>query len=293
MPLQSDGRWRYAASVVGAKRMTSEMANSDWSLDDIALDRVETERVRWHEELFLLLAGASFVETGSDLYTRNLVERFHDDADVSSWLTDHWQPEELQHGRALRAYVNRVWPEFDWQAAFAAFLADYSRSCTEEELERTHCLEMAARCVVEMGTATYYRAIRDLSVEPVLGRLVGFIQRDEVRHYKHFYRYFNKYNDIEHNSSRTVCGALARRLRNILPNDAECGLWYPFQARNPHASRKGPEFRRAVGRAKALVRRHYPAPMAIRMFLKPLALPPIVDRLSYGPARLAQRLLLR
>src|SRR6266478_7565579 len=161
-------RW---VSMAGAEQMTSEKASNDyWSLDDIAIDRIEIDCVRWQEELFLLLAGASFVETGSDLYTRNLVERFRGDAEVSSWLTKHWEPEELQHGRALRAYVNRVWPEFDWQAAFTAFLADYSRSCTAEELERTHYLEMAARCVVEMGTATYYRAIRDISDEPVLGR---------------------------------------------------------------------------------------------------------------------------
>ena len=274
--------------------MTSENANSDsWSLDDIPLDCVEIGRVRSQEELFLLLAGASFVETGSDLYTRNLVKQFHGDAEVSSWLTNHWEPEELQHGRALRAYVNRVWPEFDWQAAFAAFFADYSRGCTTEELEPTPCLEMAARCVVEMGTATYYRAIHALADEPVLGRLVGIIERDEVRHYKHFYRYFNKYNDIEHKNRAIVLGALVRRLREILQSDAECGLWYPFHARHGRAMRNGPEFRRAVARTRALVRRHYPAPMAIKMFLKPLALPRALNRLSYASAKLVQRLILR
>jgi hypothetical protein len=274
--------------------MTSENSNTDhWSPDDIPLDCVEIGRVRSQEELFLLLAGASFVEAGSDLYTRNLVEQFQGDAEVSSWLTNHWEPEELQHGRALRAYVNRVWPEFDWQATFSAFFADYSRGCTTEDLEPTRSLEMAARCVVEMGTATYYRAIHAFSDEPVLGRLVTFIQRDEVRHYEHFYRYFNKYNDVEHNNRAKVLGALARRLWEILQSDAECGLWYPFHSRHPHASRKGREFRRAVGRITTLVRRHYPAPMAIKMFLKPLALPPALNHLSYELAKLAQRLILR
>lgn len=274
--------------------MTSEYVNSDyWSLDDIPLDRVEIGRVRPQEELFLLLAGASFVETGSDLYTRNLLEQFHGDTEVSCWLTNHWEPEELQHGRALRAYVNCVWPEFDWQIAFAAFFADYSRGCTTEGLEPTPCLEMAARCVVEMGTATFYRAIHALSDEPVLGRLVGMIQRDEVRHYKHFYRYFSKYNDIEHKNRAAVLGALSRRLREILQSDAECGLWHPFHAQHARASRNGREFRRAVARTTALVRRYYPMPMAIKMFLKPLALPPALNRLSYAPVKLAQRLILR
>ena len=270
------------------------MTNNDrWSLDDIALDCVDIGRVRQSEELFLLLASASFIETGADLYTRNLVEQFHGDAEVSWWLTNRWEPEELQHGRALRAYVNHVWPEVDWQAAFAAFLADYSKGCTTDELEPTRGLEMAARCVVEMGTATFYGAICSLSDEPVLERLVGFIQQDEVRHYKHFFRYFKQDNELEHNTRATVFGALARRLLEIRRSDAECGLWHAYRARHPHASREGHEFRRAVTRTTGLVRRHYPAPMAIKMFLKPLALPPAVNRLSYHAAKVGQRLILR
>jgi hypothetical protein len=242
--------------------------------------------------LFLLLAGASFVETASDLYTRNMVGQFRDDAEVSRWLTHHWEPEELQHGRALRAYVNQVWPEFDWQQAFAGFLAEHSQSCTTEELERTPGLEMAARCVVEMGTATYYRALQTLSDEPVLVRLAGLIQRDEVRHYKHFHRYFNKYNRTERNGRAAVFGALARRLRVILRSDVERGSWYPYRFWNPHAPRDGREFRRAIARTTTLVRRSYPAPMAVRMLLKPLALPPTLNRLSCGTVMLAQRLIL-
>jgi hypothetical protein len=263
-----------------------------WSLDDLPLDCVEAERVRSREELFLLLAGASFAETASDLYTRNLVEQFHADREVSGWLAQQWEPQELQHGRALRAYVNRVWPEFDWQTAFAAFLAEHTQNCTDDELEPSPGLEMAARCVVEMGTATYYRAIQVISDEPVLRRLAGLIQRDEIRHYKHFYAYFNKYNKVENNSRSIVFGALARRLRVILRSDVERGSWYPYQARHAHASRDGRDFRRAIARTTALVRRNYPAPMAVKMLLKPLSLPPVLNRLGHGTVLLAQRLIL-
>jgi len=268
------------------------MDRGHWSLDDFSLERVDVECVRPHEELFLLLVGASFVETASDLYSRNLVEQFSGDSEVSSWLTRDWEPQELQHGRALRAYVNRVWPEFAWQDEFADFVAEHSRRCTAEELEPKPGLEMAARCVVEMGTSTYYAAIRSISDEPVLRRLVGTIQRDEVSHYKHFYRYFNKYNAVEHNSRAMVFGALARRLRVLLRSDVERGSWYPFRALHPGASRSGREFRRAVARTTALVRSHYPASMAIKMLLKPLALPPALNRLSHGTVKLAQRLIL-
>jgi hypothetical protein len=268
-------------------------AADHWSLEDLALDRIEIGRVRPREELFLLLAGASLVEAGSDLYTRNLVRHFHDDAEVCWWLTNRWEPEELQHGRALRAYVNHVWPEFDWDGAFAAFFAEYSRGCTTERLEPRRGLEMAARCMVEMGTATYYRAIHALADEPVLARLAGFIERDEVRHYKHFLRYFNKYSELEHNGRASVLGALVRRLLEMRRNDTECGAWHAFNTRYLRASRNAGEFRRSVARSKALVRRHYPAPMAIKMFLKPLALPPVVNRLTYPAAWLAQSLIMR
>jgi hypothetical protein len=264
-----------------------------WSLEDIPLHRVEVARVRPREELYLLLAGASFVESASDLYTRNLVAQFQRDPEISRWLSRRWEPEELQHGRALRAYVNRVWPEFAWEPAFAAFLAEHSQNCTTEELEPCPGLEMAARCVVEMATATYYRAIQILSDEPVLIHLAGWIQRDEVRHYKHFFRYFNEYNLTERNDRRQVFGALARRLQEILRSDVKRGSWYPYLARYPHARRNGHEFRRAIARTTALIRRHYPASMAIKMLLKPLALPPAVNRLSHGAVRLTQRLILR
>jgi hypothetical protein len=273
--------------------MTSESGNGEcWSIDDIALECIELDRVQPQEGLFLLLAGASFVETGADLYTRNLLEKFRGDAEVSRWLSEHWEREELQHGRALRAYVNRTWPQFDWQDAFDAFMGEYSRSCTTEELESSSCLELAGRCVVEMGTATYYRAIQAVSDEPVLKALLAHIQRDEVRHYKHFYRYFVRYNNAEHYSRATVFGALARRLWLTIRSDAECGLWYPYSALHPHAARQGPEFRLAVTRAKALLRANYPSPMAFKMLIKPLALPSVLKRLSYAPASLMQRLIL-
>lgn len=262
-----------------------------WMLDDIPQDRIDVASMRSNEQLFLLLAGASFVETGSDLYTGSLVSHFCDDAEVSDWLSSHWEPEELRHGRALRAYVNRVWPDFDWDTTFAEFIAEYSRICTPGDLEPSRCLEMAARCVVEMGTATYYRTIGSIAGEPVLARLTWLIQRDEVRHYKHFYGFFNRYRQIESTSRVRVAGALVRRLHEIAVSDVDCGLWHPFHARHAQLARRGCEFRDAVSAAADLLRRHYPTAMAVKMLLKPLSLPAAVSRWTMPPARLAQRLL--
>jgi hypothetical protein len=163
--------------------MTDSSRQSPWSLDDIDFDAIDPQRVRDDDAMFLLVCSASFVESGSDTYTGNLTERFGGDEEVVTWLRDHWEPEELQHGRALRAYVRHVWPEFDWDAAYADFFDDYSTLCTMEALEPTCVQELAARCIVEMGTTTYYQALNATGAEPVLRDLTWRIRCDEVRHY--------------------------------------------------------------------------------------------------------------
>ena len=47
--------------------------------------------------------------------------------------------------------------------------------------------EMIARCVVELGTSSFYSAIRDATAEPVLKEVAGRIAADEFRHYRLFY----------------------------------------------------------------------------------------------------------
>lgn len=107
-----------------------------WRIEDIDLNRIDRQRAAANEDLLLLLCASSFIESGSDLYTSNLSEFFNDDPEVSAWLNNAWEPEELQHGRALKAYIAHVWPEFDWDTAFANFFAEYSKTCSVEAFEK-------------------------------------------------------------------------------------------------------------------------------------------------------------
>ncbi|MGH6995076.1 MAG: hypothetical protein ACREES_05230, partial [Stellaceae bacterium] len=113
-----------------------------WSMEairygDIARDAVEDDAL-----LFQIVASASFIEITSDLYTENLVEYFRDDPELVDWLAHHWEPEELQHGAALKRYVEIAWPDFDWRRAYTGFFAEYSRCCSLEDLAPTRALEM-------------------------------------------------------------------------------------------------------------------------------------------------------
>ncbi|KGI76941.1 ferritin-like domain-containing protein [Oleiagrimonas soli] len=264
-----------------------------WKLEDIDFTRFDAEKARADEDLIYLICASSFIESGSDLYTKNLVEHYQGDEAVQTWLRDHWEHEELQHGRALATYVRHAWPDFDWDSAFADFFAEYGAVCTSEELESRRGLELAARCVVETGTASLYRAIHTQTEEPVLKQLTEYIKSDEVRHYSHFYKYFREYEARERNGRWRVMRALYRRLMEIRNEDGDIALRHVFAYRRPEVNDDPAAFKAASERVYGLVRKHLPAEMTVKMLLKPLNLPPRLNASLQTPlTRLTERFVL-
>ena len=268
--------------------MTESTRQPHWSLDDIDFDAIEVDLIRDDDALFLLVCSASFVESGSDTYTGNLVERFAGDEEIGHWLREHWEPEELQHGRALKAYVQHVWPGFDWEAAYADFFADYSRLCTMEGLEPTQGQEMAARCIVEMGTTTYYQALNAASAEPVLRDLAWRIRCDEVRHYKHFHAFFQKYRQSEQLGRRHVLAALVRRALELRSEDAAIAMrhvvgWHRRSKAAGSGAAALPSDTELRQQAYEVVGRHLPMDLAVKMAIKPLRLSPGLQRWLLRP----------
>ncbi len=265
-----------------------------WSLSEIAYHEIDCTSVRSNSSLFYLVAAASFVEIASDLYTQNLVQHYAADQEVTSWLEASWQHEEVQHGYALRRYVNTAWPEFPWDEAYQGFLAEYSTLCDLEHFEPTPGLEMVARCVIEMGTASFYRSMASFSTEPVLCDLATRIQADEVGHFKHFLRFFERYNERERQGRLRILRAIGHRLLEVRGDDADCALWHVIHTCHPTLTRDSPEFRRMFSSATQLVRRHFPSGMAVKMLTRPLNLPGVVARLIQPPlAQITQRVILR
>jgi hypothetical protein len=263
-----------------------------WTLDWIDFSRIQIDKVHDNDDLFYLLVSASFIESGSDTYTRNLVEHFDNHPEIADWLQSRWEPEELQHGRALRTYVQTVWPEFDWDSAYAAFFAEYSRLCTVEELEDDRALELVARCVVETGTSTYYQTLRDLTTEPVLVDLAERIRVDEVRHYKHFYHYFRQLNAERDLSRAQIFGALRRRLNELRTSDSDIALRHVWAFRHGPGEPDDVPFEQVCQRLYRRVGTRLPMEQAVKMLLKPLALPHRVEHLIERPlAHIARRVM--
>jgi hypothetical protein len=240
---------------------------------------IRHEAVAQTDGFFYLVASASLMESATDLYTENLIDYFAGDEEVTSWLEKYWLPEELQHGEALRRYVQATWPEFDWARARRGFVEEFKPFC-DIALEPTRSQEMASRCVVETGTASYYRTLSRASPDPVLAILTRHIAEDEVRHYKHFYRYFRKYRDLEAPGRAAILPALWRRLKMTGGDDSFIVLKHTYRAHHPGEPFDIKVYRRVRHECRRLVRDHFPHEMSVRMLLKPLGLGPRTQRLT-------------
>ena len=262
-----------------------------WTPEDIPFADVQREQIADDDFFFQILTASSFVEITTDLYTRNLIEYFDGDEEVRGWLESNWQHEELQHGAALRRYVNTVWPDFDWQRSYERFFEDYSRLCKPELLGPTRALEMAARCIVETGTSTLYSMLNRASPEPVLARLTACIRTDEAYHYKYFHHHFQRYLALEHPSRAAVLGALLGRVREINGEDGYYAFKHAFIGGHPGRRFRKRDYRAFGRRARSLAHRHYPYRMAANMGLKPLRLGRRTQRVAEPTVRGVMRLL--
>lgn len=265
--------------------MASQDAERHWTIEDLDFSRIALDKVRPDENLFYLVTSASFIESGSDLYTHNLVDFFQGDEEVTDWLSQHWELEELQHGKALRAYVRHVWPEFDWDTAYGNFLEEYATYCKVELLAPTRGLEMTARCVVETGTATYYRAMARCTDEPVLQDLATRIATDEVNHYKHFYRYYRRYREQEKLGRLRVMGTIGRRTLELKSEDADCAIRHVVRTRSPERADDTAYVQRLSADMNSTIRTHLSPGTTLKMLMRPLELPAKVQTVIQYPIR--------
>lgn len=263
-----------------------------WQIRDIDFDGIDFAAARTDETLLAIIAASSMIESASDVYTAMLVRYFSADREVGDWLAGQWEPEELQHGRVLRDYIERVWPSFDWEKTFKSFVDEYGNYCVIEELGPTPALEMASRCMVETGTATLYRAIHEYAREPVLRDIVHRIGEDEIRHFKHFYRFFKLYQEREQLSRYEVAKALLGRVAEVRRDDATCAFRHVFAGRFPESCGDNQRLQLWTQNAYSMVKKHFPYPLAAKMLLAPLDLPPRVKPWMAAPLACAVRVIM-
>jgi hypothetical protein len=258
-----------------------------WMLDDIPWERFDREAV--DPEIVPIVKAASLVEYNGAAYAAHLCLVFADDPEFQAAVR-RWGEEEVQHGRALGRWARLAEPGFDLEAAFARFQAGYRIDFTRSTSCRgSRSGEMIARCMVEVGTSTYYAALRDAVREPVLNAICRNIAADEVRHYKLFYRNLGRCLEQERIG-------FWRRLQIALTRISEAAddeLAYAYYAANPTALPYDRRYchRAYARRAYALCRRRHVA-HGTAMVCKAVGLTPH-GRLSQLAGHIAWALLRR
>jgi hypothetical protein len=139
---------------------------------------------------------------------------------------------------------------------------------------------MASRCVVEMGIASFYTTLSRISQAPVLATISHLIAEDEIRHYKHFYRYFCRYQQTERTSRRAVFNALLNRLRMINGEDTVIAVKHLYRAGHPGEQLDNHVYQTLRRRSRQLLRPHFPHRMCAHMLLRPLDLGPRARRIA-------------
>ena len=254
-----------------------------WTLDDIPWDHFD--RSELDPDVVQIVKAASLVEYNGGSYAHHLCRIFYDAPDFQR-AAQRWGDEEIQHGRALARWAALADPSYDFEFAFGRFQAGHRVDFDSEDSRRgSRSGEMIARCMVEIGTSSYYSALRDGVREPVLKEICRNIAADEIRHYKLFYK--NLTRCLEHERI-----GLLQRLRVTFGRIAEAEddeLAYAYYAANETAAPYDRRFysRAYARRALALYQEHHVRHMTAMVF-KAVGLAPR-SRIAGAASRLAWR----
>jgi len=240
-----------------------------WTLEQIPWTRFDPARV--DPEIVKLVKAAAMVEFNGGDYATYLNRVFADDPEFQVFATA-WAQEEVQHGRALARWAKLADPSFDFESAFKRFTAGYSIDVdVEQSIRGSRSGELVARCIVETGTSSYYTALNEATDEPVLKQICRNIAADELRHYKLFYTYLQRYVEREGLNGWQRLKVTLGRIGES--EDDELAYAY-FAANHPGETYDHKRFTRAYARrAYAVYRRHH-VERGIAMVLKATGLTP-------------------
>lgn len=262
-----------------------------WRLDDVPWARFDARKV--DVDILKVVKAASLVEYNGRIYADYLCAVFRDDP-VFQAAARVWAEEEVQHGVALARWARLADASYDFEASFDRFTDKITLPETSSSVRGSRCGELVARCMVEVGTSSYYTALGEATDEPVLKTLCALIAADELRHYKMFYAHMKRYKKLERVGFWRRLWIAGWRIGET--EDGELGYAYYAANRLP-----GPYDRRACNRAYArraygFYRRHH-VQRAMAMICKAVGLKPngrfslLLSRAVYGFLSLrAQRL---
>lgn len=205
------------------------MNDKHWTFDDIPWHEFDPSKV--DAELVKIVKAASMVEYNGGDYATYLCNVFPDDVEFRTAATQ-WAGEEVQHGQVLGRWAAMADPTFDFEASFARFTAGFRPPIdAQDSIRGSRAGELVARCIVEVGTSSYYSALSEAAAEPVLRAICKRVAADEFRHYNLFYRHLKRYLDKDRiGRLRRILVALGR-----ITESEDDELAYAYYAANSSA----------------------------------------------------------
>ena len=200
----------------------------------------------------------------------NLDPFFDCDPDTKAWLENVWLPEEQEHGRLMKAYVEERWPDFKWTQGFEEFSELYIPQCVTEKLRRSIGLEALARCITETEATMIYRCLANFSTDPELTILLKRMSTDEIRHYRKFRDLHKRYELLENNNF--ICKARTLLARSALVLDEDLAL--AFRPLNNNWIFEPPfkpwSYEKYLSFTAGVMKEHFPFREAKRMLFHPI-----------------------
>lgn len=220
--------------------------------------------------IFYSLAAASFLETAIPLHANALVGIFAADHEVRNWIEQTWWPVKSAHARETRAYMEAMWPEFDWSSAYGEFYEAYRPLASLARAHRSPAHEALARCVAAAQAAAFYRSLGAIADDPALRRLVNEMSSDESAHFDYFRRVFERYGRSERLGLLATYRAIVANTTRARDVDVQLAF-SRLNAPHWYDSLPFPElgYRDFVLRMSEVVRRHLPLGPAQRLLFRP------------------------
>lgn len=171
-----------------------------WKFEDINWSLFDPKKVD-PETVRVIKAGSVVEHNGSD-YGRYLKNVFKGDKLFEKEI-DSWADDEIKHGAVLAEWVKMADPTYNFKERFAAYVEGFPIDIhAQESIRGSRGAELLTRCMVEIGTSSFYSAVKDATDEPLLKQICGKIAADELRHYKLFYTHYLRYQAHEKLSLR-------------------------------------------------------------------------------------------
>ncbi len=237
-----------------------------------------------------MVKAAAMVERNGTDYGVYLNNIFREDQDFCQAAAT-WSVEEVQHGDTLGKWAMLADPAWSFPEAFERYRQGYRLNLDADASIRGSLTgELVARCMVEIGTSSYYTALAEVTQEPVLQQVCRLIAADEFRHFKLFYDHMKRYLARENLSFvqrlRIAAGRISESEDDELAFAYHCGNEPPQQSYD-HGRCTAAYMGKAMG-----VYRFRHIERSVGMVFKTVGLPPR-GRLSDIAARLAWQLMQR